>query len=166
MSVVHQLSPGWLLDHLSFINKINYQVHGHHEPCCSKNEPTTSVHLDSLHVDSMTSFGSSAKFIASGSTTKPENEDRGNCEVFMQKYIFRSELFDINKPHIISAVHKECQSNEKEDVMNGIKKEISISTLRKVESFKKFLYFYRKHKTFIIPMSQISCDLLNIKNKA
>uniref|UniRef100_K9IL44 Putative transcriptional activator adenine-specific dna methyltransferase n=1 Tax=Desmodus rotundus TaxID=9430 RepID=K9IL44_DESRO len=131
MSVVHQLSPGWLLDHLSFINKINYQVHEHHEPCCSKNEPTTSVHLDSLHVDSMTSFGSSAKFIASGSTTKPENEDRGNCEVFMQKYIFRSELFDINKPHIISAVHKECQSNEKEDVMNGIKKEISISTLRK-----------------------------------
>ncbi|KAF6088617.1 methyltransferase like 4 [Phyllostomus discolor] len=131
MSVVHQLSPGWLLDHLSFINKINYQVHQHHEPCCSKNEPTTSVHLDSLHVDSMSSFGSSAKFIASDSTTKPEQDDRGNCEAFMQKYIFRSELFDINKPHIISAVHKECQSNEKEDIMNGIKKEISISTLRK-----------------------------------
>ncbi|XP_036916608.1 N(6)-adenine-specific methyltransferase METTL4 [Sturnira hondurensis] len=127
MSVVHQLSPGWLLDHLSFINKINYQVHQHHEPCCSKNEPTTSVHLESLDVDSM-SVGSSAKFIAS---TKQEKDDRGNCEVFMQKYIFRPELFDINKPHIISAVHKECQSNEKEDIMNGIKKEISISTLRK-----------------------------------
>ncbi|XP_053520354.1 N(6)-adenine-specific methyltransferase METTL4 isoform X2 [Artibeus jamaicensis] len=131
MSVVHQLSPGWLLDHLSFINKINYQVHQHHEPCCSKNEPTTSVHLESLHVDSMSSFGSSAKFIASNSTTKPEKEDRGNCEAFMQKYIFRPELFDINKPHMISAVHKECQSNEKEDTMSGIKKEISISTLRK-----------------------------------
>lgn len=146
MSVVHQLSSGWLLDHLSFINKINYQVHQHHEPCCSKNEPTTSVHLDSLHVDSMSSFGSSAKLIASDSTTKPERDDRGNCEAFMQKYIFRPELFDISKPHIISAVHKECRSNEKEDIMNGIKKGISISTLRKVESFKKFLYFYIKHQ--------------------
>ncbi|KAM8783760.1 N(6)-adenine-specific methyltransferase METTL4 isoform 2-T2 [Rhynchonycteris naso] len=132
MSVVHQLSRGWLLDHLSFINKINYQVHQHHKPCCSKNEPTTSVHLDSLHMDSMSSFGSSAKFIASESTTKPDNDDGGNCEVFIQKYVFRSELFEIHKPYITSAIHKEWQqSNEKEDLMNGIKKEISISTLGK-----------------------------------
>lgn len=140
MSVVHQLSPGWLLDHLSFINKINYQVHQHHESCCSKNEPTTSVHLDSV-----SSFGSSTKFIASDSITKPKNDDGGNCEMFIQKYIFRSELFDITKPYITSAIHKECQqNNEKEDLMNGVKKEISISTHGKVESFKKFLYFYRK----------------------
>nr|KAF6471814.1 methyltransferase like 4 [Molossus molossus] len=127
MSVVHQLSPGWLLDHLSFINNINYQVHQHHEPCCSRSEPSTSLHLDS-----MSSFGSSAKFIASDSTTKPENDDGGSCEVFIQQYIFRSELFDITKPYITSAVHKECQqNNENEDLMNGVKKEISISTLGK-----------------------------------
>ncbi|XP_006761927.1 PREDICTED: methyltransferase-like protein 4 isoform X1 [Myotis davidii] len=127
MSVVHQLSPGWLLDHLSFINKINYQVHQHHESCCSKNEPTASVHLDSV-----SSFGSSTKFIASDSTTKPKNDGGGNCEMFIQKYIFRSELFDITKPYITSAIHKECQqNNEKEDLMNGVKKEISISALGK-----------------------------------
>ncbi|XP_016066979.1 PREDICTED: methyltransferase-like protein 4 [Miniopterus natalensis] len=127
MSVVHQLSPGWLLDHLSFINKINYQVHQHHEPCCSENGPPTSAHLDSV-----SSFGSSAKFIASDSPTKPENDDGGNCETFIQKYIFRSELFEITKPYITSAIHKECQQNNgKEDLMNGVKKEISISTLGK-----------------------------------
>ena len=27
MSVVHELSPGWLLDHLAFINKISYELH-------------------------------------------------------------------------------------------------------------------------------------------
>lgn len=132
MSVVHQLSPGWLLDHLSFINKINYQVHQHHETCCSKSEPTSSVHLDSLHMDSMSSFGSSATFTASDSTVKLKNDDGRNCEMFIQKYVFRSELFDVTKPYISSAIHKECQqSNEKEDLMNGVKKEISISTLGK-----------------------------------
>uniref|UniRef100_A0A4X1VQB0 Methyltransferase 4, N6-adenosine n=1 Tax=Sus scrofa TaxID=9823 RepID=A0A4X1VQB0_PIG len=129
MSVVHQLSSGWLLDHLSFINKISYELHQHHEPCCSKNEPT-SVHLDSLHKDSVFSFGASSAFIASSS--KPENDDGGNREMSMQKYVFRSELFDVTKPYITSAIHKECQqSNEKEDLANDVKKEASISIKRK-----------------------------------
>ncbi|XP_024614719.1 methyltransferase-like protein 4 isoform X1 [Neophocaena asiaeorientalis asiaeorientalis] len=126
MSVVRELSPGWLLDHLSFINKISYELHQHHEPCCSKNEPISSVHLDTLHMDSMSSFGASATCIAS--TTKPENDDGGNCEMLIQKYVFRSELFDVTKPYITSDIHKECQqSNEKEDLVNDVKKEISIS---------------------------------------
>nr|XP_020742023.1 methyltransferase-like protein 4 [Odocoileus virginianus texanus] len=125
MSVVHELLPGWLLDHLAFINKISYELHQHHEPCCSKSQPT-SVHLDSLHVDSVSSFGASATFVAS--TNKPENDDRGNCEMFVQKYVFRSELFDVSKPYITSASHKEYQeSNEKEDLVDDVKKEISIS---------------------------------------
>ncbi|XP_011358776.1 methyltransferase-like protein 4 isoform X2 [Pteropus vampyrus] len=132
MSVVHQLSSGWLLDHLSFINKINYQVHQHHESCCSKNKPTSSVHLDSLHVDSVSSFGSSAILIASDSTIKPENSDGRNYEIFIQKYTFRSELFNVTIPYITSASHKECQqNNEKADLMNDVKKEISISTIGK-----------------------------------
>ena len=162
MSVVRELSPGWLLDHLSFINKISYELHHHHEPCCSKKEPT-SVHLDTLHMDSVSSFGASATCIAS--TTKPENDDGGNCEMFIQKYVFRSELFDVTKPYITSAIHKECQqSNEKEDLVNDVKKEISISVNGKVINFKKFKFFYKEHK-FIIPASQISCDLLSIKNR-
>ncbi|KAG8521109.1 Methyltransferase-like protein 4 [Galemys pyrenaicus] len=131
MSVVHNLSPGWLLDHLSFINKSNYQLHQLCEPCCCKNEPI-SVHPDSLHMSSVSSFGASATFVASDSTTKPQNEDGGNCEKFIQKYVFRSELFDVTKPYITSATDRECQqSTEKEDIMDGVKKEISVSTIRK-----------------------------------
>lgn len=164
MSVVHQLSPGWLLDHLSFINKINYHLHQQHKPCCSKNEPTF-VHFDSLQMDSVSSFGTSATFIASDSTTKPDNDAGGNCEMFVQKYVFRPELFDVTKPYITPAIHKECQQrNEKEDLMNDVKKENFISTIGKVGSFKKFLFFYRTQKEFIIPISQISCDLLSIKS--
>ncbi|XP_051708040.1 N(6)-adenine-specific methyltransferase METTL4 isoform X1 [Oryctolagus cuniculus] len=131
MSVVHQLSPGWLLDHLSFLNKINYQIHKPHEPCCSKNE-STSLHLASLQMDSMSSFGASAAFIASDSTAKPQNDIGGNCEMFTQKYFFRSELFNITKPYITPAIHKEYQqSNEKEDLKNDVKKENSTSIIGK-----------------------------------
>ncbi|KAF3829922.1 hypothetical protein GH733_001873, partial [Mirounga leonina] len=132
MSVVHQLSPGWLLDHLSFINNINYQLHQHHKPCCSKNEPTSSVHFDTLQTDSLISLGTSATFIAFDSTTKPDNDARGNCEIFIQRYVFRSELFNVTKPYITPAVHKECQQrNEKEDPMDGIKEENRISIIGK-----------------------------------
>ncbi|EFB21808.1 hypothetical protein PANDA_015723, partial [Ailuropoda melanoleuca] len=131
MSVVHQLSPGWLLDHLSFINNINYQLH-QHEPCCSKNEPTSSVHVDALQMDSLISLGTSATFIAFDSTTKPDNENRGNCEIFIQKYVFRSELFNVTKPYITPAVHKECrQRKEKEDPVDGVKEESRISIIGK-----------------------------------
>ncbi|XP_025861662.1 N(6)-adenine-specific methyltransferase METTL4 isoform X1 [Vulpes vulpes] len=132
MSVVHQLSPGWLLDHLSFVNNINYQLHQHHEPCCSKNEPTSSVHFDSLQMDSLTSFGTSATFNAFDSATQPDNDDRGNCEISIQKYVFRSELFNVTKPYIISAVHNECQQrNEKEYPVDGVKEENCLSVIGK-----------------------------------
>ncbi|XP_036761733.1 N(6)-adenine-specific methyltransferase METTL4 isoform X1 [Manis pentadactyla] len=132
MSVVHQLSAGWLLDHLSFINKINYQLHQQLEPCCSKNEPTSSIHSDSLQIDSLSSFGASATFTAFDSTFKEDNDDGGNCEMFIQKYVFRSELFDVTKPYITPAIHKEGQQrNEKEDLMNGVKKENFISIIGK-----------------------------------
>ncbi|XP_069885582.1 N(6)-adenine-specific methyltransferase METTL4 [Dipodomys merriami] len=131
MSVVHQLSSGWLLDHLSFINKINYQCQQHHEPHC-KNKPAFSVHFDSLQMDSLPCFGASAPCIALDSTTKPENEDGGNCEGFTKKYVFRPELFNVTKPYITAPVHKEHQqSNEKEHLMNGVKRKISVSVIGK-----------------------------------
>ncbi|XP_004606060.1 N(6)-adenine-specific methyltransferase METTL4 isoform X1 [Sorex araneus] len=131
MSVVQQLSPGWLLDHLSFINKINYQLYRHHTPCCCQNEPASSF-LDSPHVNSVPSCGSSSKFIAIDSTTKQENEDGGNCEMPKQKYVFRAELFDVPKPYITSTVDKESQQSiEKEDLMNSVKKEMSTARMRK-----------------------------------
>ncbi|ERE83553.1 methyltransferase-like protein 4 [Cricetulus griseus] len=130
MSVVHHLSPGWLLDHLSFINKVNYQLQQHQEPSCSKNKHTSSVYLDSLQMDAMSPFGAPAPCFAPDSTTVPGNEDEdgGSCERITQKYVFRPELFNVTKPYITSAVHKECQqSNKNENLVTGNKQEVSIS---------------------------------------
>lgn len=130
MSVVHQLSPGWLLDHLSFINKNNYLLCPHCTSRCSKHE-LTSIALDFPHVKPVPSCGSSES-IAFDLTTKQENKDGGNCEKFKLKYVFRAELFDVSKPYITSAVDQEClPSNEKEDLMNSVRKEIPISSFRK-----------------------------------
>ncbi|KAM6219277.1 N(6)-adenine-specific methyltransferase METTL4 [Rhynchocyon petersi] len=122
MSVIYQLPSGWLLDHLSFINKINYQLHQHHEPCCNENETITSIHSGSLQVDSLSSFRPTATFTASDST-KLENEDGGNSNIPIQKYVFRSELFDITKPYITSSGFEDCQrNNEKQEETSVIRK--------------------------------------------
>ncbi|XP_042115942.1 N(6)-adenine-specific methyltransferase METTL4 isoform X2 [Peromyscus maniculatus bairdii] len=132
MSVVHHLPPGWLLDHLSFINKVNYQLHRHQEPSCSKKKPTSSVYLDSRQMEAMSPFGAPAVGFAPDSTPVPGNEDGGGCEMITQKYVFRPELFNVTKPHITSAVHKECQqSNSHENLVSGNKQEVSVSIGKK-----------------------------------
>ncbi|XP_060056764.1 N(6)-adenine-specific methyltransferase METTL4 isoform X2 [Erinaceus europaeus] len=105
MSVVHQLSPGWLLDHLSFINKSNYQLHQHCEPCCIGQE--APAHRDS---ESSSALGA------------PDNVRGGSCETCRRKYVFRPELFDVTEPYITSAADKGCkQDGEKEGLVSGDK---------------------------------------------
>jgi hypothetical protein len=106
-------------------------------------------------MDFMSFSSVSATCIASDSTIKPENEDGRNCEMFTQKYVFRSELFNVTKPYITAGVHKGAQqTNEKEDLVNGVKKENSISIIGKVESFS-----FSTEDMFFIPVYQIPCDL-------
>ncbi|XP_052049770.1 N(6)-adenine-specific methyltransferase METTL4 [Apodemus sylvaticus] len=132
MSVVHHLPPGWLLDHLSFINKVNYQLHQHQKPFCSKNKPTSSVYVDSLQRDPLSPFGAPATCFAPDSTTVSGNEDEGSYEVITQKYVFRSELFNVTKPYITPAVHKECQqTNKNENLVTSDKQEVSVSVGKK-----------------------------------
>ncbi|KAL6041027.1 hypothetical protein STEG23_019167 [Scotinomys teguina] len=60
------------------------------------------------------------------------NEDRGSCEMITQRYVFRPELFNITKPYITSAVHKECQqSNSNTNLVTINKQDISISIGKK-----------------------------------
>lgn len=132
MSVVHHLPPGWLLDHLSFINKVNYQLHQHQKPFCSKNKPTSSVCADSLQRDPVSPSGAPAACFAPDSTTVSGNEDEGSCEVITQKYVFRSELFNVTKPYITPAVHKERQqSNKNENQVTSDNQEASGSVGKK-----------------------------------
>lgn len=126
------MPPGWLLDHLSFINKVNYQFHQHQETFCSENKPTSSVYLDSLRLDPMSPFGAPATSSAPDSTTVSGNEDGGSCEMSTQKYVFRSELFNVTKPYITPAVHKERQqTNKYENLVTSDKQEVSVSAGKK-----------------------------------
>lgn len=136
--MVHHLPPGWLLDHLSFINKVNYQLRQHEEPSCSKNKTTSSVYPDSLQMDAVSPFGAPAPGFAPDSANLPgsededEDEDGGSCETTTQKYVFRPELFNVTKPYITSAGHKECQqSNKNENSVTGKEQEVSISIGKK-----------------------------------
>ncbi|XP_058533039.1 N(6)-adenine-specific methyltransferase METTL4 isoform X2 [Ochotona princeps] len=121
MAVVHQLSSGWLLDHLSFLTKINYQVGQPPGPWCSEDEPP-AVALDSIPAESPSSFADSSKPLPVGG---------GSCQTFTQKYTFRAELFKITKPYIAPAAHQEYQqSNGKHDLEED-KKENSVSIIGK-----------------------------------
>nr|BAC31533.1 unnamed protein product [Mus musculus]BAC37981.1 unnamed protein product [Mus musculus] len=141
MSVVHHLPPGWLLDHLSFINKVNYQLCQHQESFCSKNNPTSSVYMDSLQLDPGSPFGAPAMCFAPDFTTVSGNDDEGSCEVITEKYVFRSELFNVTKPYIVPAVHKERQqSNKNENLVTDYKQEVSVS-VGKVGSFNCLFFF-------------------------
>ncbi|KAM5222278.1 N(6)-adenine-specific methyltransferase METTL4 [Ctenodactylus gundi] len=113
MSVVHQSSPGWLVDHLSFINKINYELHQPPEPCRSQKEPPSGS-FASLQMDTR-------PCAVSGSTREPEKQSGPSCGMFTWKYAFRSDLFNVAKPYITS----ECQPSN--DLMNGVQKEKSSS---------------------------------------
>lgn len=130
--MVHHLPPGWLLDHLSFINKVNYQLCQHQESFCSKNNPTSSVYMDSLQLDPGSPFGAPAMCFAPDFTTVSGNDDEGSCEVITEKYVFRSELFNVTKPYIVPAVHKERQqSNKNENLVTDYKQEVSVSVGKK-----------------------------------
>ena len=121
MSVLHHLPPGWLLDHLSFVYKVNYQIQQHQEPSCSRNKPTSSVNLDSLQMDATSPSGAPSTCSAPDSTAVPA------IEIITQNYAFRPELLNVTKPYITSAVQKECQqSGQNEDLVTGAKQDVSM----------------------------------------
>uniref|UniRef100_A0A8C3TK46 Methyltransferase like 4 n=1 Tax=Chelydra serpentina TaxID=8475 RepID=A0A8C3TK46_CHESE len=91
MSVVHELSVGWLLDHLSFINKAGYQL------CPSCQYPAPSAMEDLVAPSTVdTTYSTGAAVERAGATLK-------------KKYVFREEFFHVFKPHIVSAPQQKPQ---------------------------------------------------------
>ncbi|NWQ78727.1 METL4 protein, partial [Columbina picui] len=107
MSVVHRLTAGWLLDHLSFINQCGYEV-------CDSFEYPGGVTLNT----SVTSTGDcchASNFAATstsrdGSIPGPGDVVEAECKTAKVRYVFREEFFDISKPHIAVAPEEQlCQ---------------------------------------------------------
>ncbi|XP_072460426.1 N(6)-adenine-specific methyltransferase METTL4 isoform X1 [Notamacropus eugenii] len=159
MSVVHQLSSGWLLDHLAFINNIDYQLCQHHEPTSSNAVPISSPHCDSLTVTSTSSIELSATSTVSEAAIKPGTDERENKSL-LQKYTFRADLFHVTKPHVTIA---DCTAFQKGNKMET-QKDGSINH-EKQECVKDQVSAVRKKGKRSIAFNQGELDAMEYHTK-
>ncbi|KAM4908394.1 N(6)-adenine-specific methyltransferase METTL4 isoform 2-T2 [Sylvia borin] len=143
MSVVHRLTAGWLVDHLSFINQCGYEIRDSfaHPGGVTRSKSVTSA--EDCH--------SISTFIAAPSSSDgPPNGHGGAIETegkrAKMRYVFRKEFFDISKPHIAAVPEEQlCQgcpevslteikaSSNREEHQEGAKSDTgdSLATARK-----------------------------------
>ncbi|XP_062488872.1 N(6)-adenine-specific methyltransferase METTL4 [Pezoporus occidentalis] len=99
MSVVHRLTAGWLVDHLSFINQCGYEI------CDSFAYPdgvtlnTSVISTRDCHPTSTFAATSSSDGPVPGLGDAIETEGKPA----KTRYTFREEFFDVSKPHIAAA---------------------------------------------------------------
>lgn len=99
MSVVHRLTAGWLVDHLSFINQCGYEI------CDSFTYPD-GVTLNAS-VTSTRDCHPTSTFAATSSSDGPIPGPGDAIETAGKpaktRYMFREEFFDVSKPHIAAS---------------------------------------------------------------
>ncbi|KAM6135522.1 N(6)-adenine-specific methyltransferase METTL4 [Pterocles gutturalis] len=107
MSVVHRLTAGWLVDHLSFINQCGYQI------CDSFAYPgdvTLNMSVTSTGDCHATSTFAATSSSRDGPIPGPGDVVETEGKTAEKRYVFREEFFDISKPHIAAAPEEQlCQ---------------------------------------------------------
>ncbi|XP_035758902.1 LOW QUALITY PROTEIN: N(6)-adenine-specific methyltransferase METTL4 [Egretta garzetta] len=100
MSVVHRLTAGWLVDHLSFINQCGYEV-------CDSFAYPGSVTLKPSATSTEDCHATSTFAATCSSRDRPIPGPRDAIETEGKtakiRYTFREEFFDVSKPHIAAA---------------------------------------------------------------
>ncbi|KAM6376519.1 LOW QUALITY PROTEIN: N(6)-adenine-specific methyltransferase METTL4 [Alca torda] len=98
MSIVHQLTAGWLVDHLSFINQCGYEVC---DSCAYPGGVTLNTSVTSIGDCRATSTFVATSSSRDGPILGPADsiETEGTAK---KRYVFREEFFD-SKPHIAAA---------------------------------------------------------------
>ncbi|NXR59469.1 METL4 protein, partial [Rhadina sibilatrix] len=107
MSVVHRLTAGWLVDHLSFINQCGYEICDSfaHPGGVTRNTSVTSTE-DCQSISTFAASTSSSSDPPYGPGDAIETEGKRA----KMRYMFREEFFDISKPHIAAAPEEQlCQ---------------------------------------------------------
>ncbi|XP_065524147.1 N(6)-adenine-specific methyltransferase METTL4 isoform X1 [Lathamus discolor] len=103
MSVVHRLTAGWLVDHLSFINQCGYEV-------CDSFAYPDGVTLDTSVISTRDCHPTSA-FAATSSSDGPIPGTGDAIETegkpAKTRYMFREEFFNVSKPHIAAALEEQ-----------------------------------------------------------
>ncbi|NWZ69426.1 METL4 protein, partial [Acrocephalus arundinaceus] len=107
MSVVHRLTAGWLVDHLSFINQCGYEIYDSfaHPGGVTRNTSVTST--EDCH--SISTFSATLSS-GDGPPYGPGDAIETEGKRAKMRYVFREEFFDISKPHIAAAPEEQlCQ---------------------------------------------------------
>ncbi|XP_051826343.1 N(6)-adenine-specific methyltransferase METTL4 isoform X4 [Antechinus flavipes] len=161
MSIVHQLSSGWLLDHLAFINNIDYQL-CQHEPTSGNTVYISSPHCGSSNATSTSSIELSAISMTSEPATKPGINEKERNEALLQKYTFRAELFHVTKPYVTMTDCMEFQQGNKIEVQQD-----GSIKLEKQEHIKDkdSISAVRKKGKRIIPFNQGELDAMEYHTK-
>ncbi|KAH0617798.1 hypothetical protein JD844_016393 [Phrynosoma platyrhinos] len=117
MSVVCSLSAGWILDHLSFINKSGYQL-CHSQDCSGWVSLNDSLRAASSDEDVT---GSAILAVTDSGRKEPVGEIKASGKKADQKmYVFREEFFNVLKPHIaVNSPTELPQRNSVSSLENG-----------------------------------------------
>ncbi|NWH53926.1 METL4 protein, partial [Fregata magnificens] len=102
MSVVHRLTAGWLVDHLSFINQCGYEICDSFAYCGSVNTSVTST--EDCHATSTFAATSSSR---DGPIPGLGDAIETGGKTEKMRYVFREEFFDVSKPHIAAAAEEQ-----------------------------------------------------------
>ncbi|NXN57714.1 METL4 protein, partial [Rynchops niger] len=106
MSVVHRLTAGWLVDHLSFINQCGYEVC---DSCAYPGGVTLNTSDASVGDCRATSTSAATSPSRDGPITGPANLIEREGKTAKKRYVFRKEFFDISKPHIAAAPEEQLR---------------------------------------------------------
>nr|XP_003219728.1 PREDICTED: methyltransferase-like protein 4 isoform X1 [Anolis carolinensis]XP_008106867.1 PREDICTED: methyltransferase-like protein 4 isoform X1 [Anolis carolinensis]XP_008106868.1 PREDICTED: methyltransferase-like protein 4 isoform X1 [Anolis carolinensis] len=110
MSILCSLPAGWLLDHLSFINKSGYQLN--HSQNCSGLVFSNDAYSAASDADVT---GTTILDIAGPGRKYPVSEMKASGKEASQKtYVFREEFFNMLKPHISVNLQTELQQGNSE----------------------------------------------------
>ncbi|NXX52456.1 METL4 protein, partial [Scopus umbretta] len=100
MSVVHRLTAGWLVDHLSFINQCGYEICDSFAYPGSVTLNTSVTSTEDVHANSTFAATSSSR---DGPVPGPGDAIETEGKSAKTRYVFRKEFFDVSKPHIAAA---------------------------------------------------------------
>ncbi|XP_023801325.1 methyltransferase-like protein 4 isoform X2 [Cyanistes caeruleus] len=104
MSVVHGLTVGWLVDHLSFINQCGYEI------CDSFAHPGGVIHSTSVtSTEDCYRFSTFAAMPSSsdGPPFDPGDAVEAESKRAKMRYVFWEEFLDIPKPYIAAACEEQ-----------------------------------------------------------
>ncbi|NWQ97216.1 METL4 protein, partial [Burhinus bistriatus] len=117
MSVVHRLTAGWLVDHLSFINQCGYEICDSfaYPGAVALNNSVTSI--GDCHATSTFAATSSSRH---GPIPSPGDAIETEGKRAKKRYMFREEFFDISKPHIAAAPKEQLWQGCHEVSLTGV----------------------------------------------